>query len=310
MAVFSTLGMIAGGIGAAGAAAGALGAAALPAIASGAGLIGSGLAGAAGLAGEAAKWLNTPEGKALSDAVGADKAAQLKRQELERAQSEIEKGRTFESTEAEKASQRISERERLAREGTSTEAEKTRGFTSLEDQKAYERISERERLAREGTSTEAEKTRGFTSTEAEKAYQRQLEELKKQQEFALGTEERARLERGEGIKRGQEMLSGGESQFMSETAQASPELAAMQKALGEQTSEDVQKLRGETAAGLTQRGVRGAQAGTVLGRTMGEYRKGRERDVAQMALDEAKQRREARTSYLGQKALTGARGAI
>jgi hypothetical protein len=107
------------------------------------------------------------------------------------------------------------------------------------------------------------------------------------------------------------MYAQGDDQIMNETAAGmSPELQKVQSDIQSGTAEDIARGTGEMQKNLAQQGVRGGQAATALNRGVGTMRTTGMRDVNQMALDEANNKKAIRTAYMQNKALTGQKAAL
>lgn len=294
--------VVSGAVALGGAALGALGAGAAGLSAAAASTIaGLGTAGVAALAGAApgvleaaGTFLESPIGKGLADYVGADKAAQLAREQAEGKNIESELNRVWQSAEAELGRDFTEKLKQEQLTFQSTEAEKGRGFTAEEAQLRRGFTAEQAALQRTQQAQLQRRGQEFATEEAQRGRQ-----------FALGGEERARQERVGLRARGEEIARTGEERFLKETERETPELTALRRGLREEATEDIARARGETRAALAAKGVRGAQAGTILGRTIGQLRKEKERDISRLGLEEARRRREARTGFFAQKGRAG-----
>lgn len=104
-------------------------------------------------------------------------------------------------------------------------------------------------------------------------------------------------------------LPGAESAFLSATEQQSPELAQMRKDIQSGADENIQRAMSEYGAGLSKEGVHGGQAGTLMGRQIGNLRTQAGRDINQLAYQDYQNRLNQKLGYLGGKAGTAQKAA-
>ena len=95
----------------------------------------------------------------------------------------------------------------------------------------------------------------------------------------------------------------GEKQFMNEANTALPELQQARTDIANQGTEAQQQLSGQLQANMARQGVRGGQASTIQGRAMGQQGTDMQRQINQMAVNEATNRQAQRLDYTSQKGL-------
>jgi hypothetical protein len=102
----------------------------------------------------------------------------------------------------------------------------------------------------------------------------------------------------------QDQFNQAEPQFEKEANTSLPEIEQMkQDAINEAT--DAQRLnRRQIEATMARQGVRGGQAAILENRALGEQNRDLQRDINQLAYNEAANRQQARLGYYSQKALT------
>lgn len=107
------------------------------------------------------------------------------------------------------------------------------------------------------------------------------------------------------IGRGKEQMGQGEQQFLTESGQPLAELTAAKQAALAGGGEAIQQAGREMATQNALGGVRGGQATLLQNRGMGQMATEQQRNLDNMALDEANRRREMRGQYFGNKARAG-----
>ncbi len=179
--------------------------------------------------------------------------------------------------------------EKLAKEQgfSAGEAEKTRGFTAGESDKQ-----------RAFSSGESEKERAARTAVQELIGAQNIGLQKSKQDYELD-----RLK--ESLARAQMMSDQGENQLMGQLGSPLPELQRLQDDIlsGSTSAQDQQ--RKQMSLALRQQGVHGGQAANLLGRSMGTLNQNLNKDVNQLAYDEALNRRKAATDFYSQKAQSG-----
>ena len=94
-----------------------------------------------------------------------------------------------------------------------------------------------------------------------------------------------------------------DEQFENETGQPLKELQAVHEDFANQNLEAQQQYSKQLNSELAKQGVRGGQAATLQARGMGQLNTDLQRQINELALNEANQRRNLRTNYYQQKAL-------
>jgi len=154
--------------------------------------------------------------------------------------------------------------------------------------------------ANEQRKLEIERDLGQQGIDINKAVQEEAERFGKARTTAYG----------DVMGRAGTAAAEGEAGLTAATSQPLPELEQAKKDLLEGQSEALSKGTSQLGANLAMQGVRGGQAATLLGRGTGEITQGAMKDINQMALSDAEQRRAATIAYQQQKALTGVAGGL
>lgn len=102
----------------------------------------------------------------------------------------------------------------------------------------------------------------------------------------------------------QDQFNEAEPQFQYEANTALPELAKLQQDVIDENTEAQRANRRQIEATMARQGVRGGQAAILENRALGEQSRDVQRDINQLAYNEAANRQNARLNYYNQKALT------
>ena len=138
----------------------------------------------------------------------------------------------------------------------------------------------------------------------------QKEMLGSQQKY--GTEERLAQQAYQQMMdqaaraKGQELMSGAESQLMQETSSAPPELQKLMQDIANNATRAQADAAKQGNLALAQQGVRGGSAAILSQRAAGDLSQKMGQDANKLAYDDVVRRSSERTKYLGQKGATGA----
>jgi hypothetical protein len=102
----------------------------------------------------------------------------------------------------------------------------------------------------------------------------------------------------------QDQFNEAEPQFQFEANTALPELAKLQQDVIDENTDAQRANRRQIEATMARQGVRGGQAAILENRALGEQSRDVQRDINQLAYNEAANRQNARLNYYNQKALT------
>ena len=102
----------------------------------------------------------------------------------------------------------------------------------------------------------------------------------------------------------QNQFNEAEPQFQNEANTQLPELAKLQQDVIDQNTDAQRANRRQIEATMARQGVRGGQAAILENRALGEQSRDLQRDINQLAYNEAANRQQARLNYYNQKALT------
>lgn len=102
----------------------------------------------------------------------------------------------------------------------------------------------------------------------------------------------------------QNQFNEAEPQYQQEANTALPELAKLQQDTLDQNTEAQRLNRRQIEATMARQGIRGGQAGILENRALGEQARDAQRDINQLAYNEALNRQNSRLGYYSQKALT------
>ena len=102
----------------------------------------------------------------------------------------------------------------------------------------------------------------------------------------------------------QDQFNEAEPQFQQEANTALPELAKLQQDTLDQNTEAQRLNRRQIEATMARQGIRGGQAGILENRALGEQARDAQRDVNQLAYNEALNRQNSRLGYYSKKALS------
>jgi hypothetical protein len=170
-----------------------------------------------------------------------------------------------------------------------------------------------------GDNTEAkrmEQERGFIFQEgmAKSDFERAMEkfraEVQARREDETTAYERMLEQKKSDIDRSSGIMSDAEARLFSETESELPELGVLRDSILQGATKEQEMARNAMRANLAQSGVRGGQAATLLNRGTGELNQELIKDLNQLSYDEALNRRQTRSNYLGNKASTGAAGVV
>jgi len=109
----------------------------------------------------------------------------------------------------------------------------------------------------------------------------------------------------ESIARGESQMGEGESSLMASLDEANPELAQQEADLRSGNAKALQDTTGQISSNLARQGVRGGQAATLLGRSVGEMGTTAQKDINQMKFQDADTRAAQKRAYLASKAGRG-----
>lgn len=107
------------------------------------------------------------------------------------------------------------------------------------------------------------------------------------------------------LKRADNVLTTGETAFFNGLNQPNSYLNVIGQDLKDNTNDMLITGRNQINAGLTQQGIRGGQAGTLLSRAVGDMTNQANQDYNQMMYDDINQRKNLQTAYNQAKALAG-----
>ena len=102
----------------------------------------------------------------------------------------------------------------------------------------------------------------------------------------------------------QNQFNSAEPQYQQEAYTQLPELQQLIKDIAEQTTETQRGNLRQINANLAQQGVRGGQAAILANRALGQTTREAQRDINNLAYNEAANRQNSRLNYYSQKALT------
>ena len=102
----------------------------------------------------------------------------------------------------------------------------------------------------------------------------------------------------------QDQFSQAEPEFQNEANTQLPELAKLQQDIADANTEAQRANRRQIEATMARQGVRGGQAAILENRALGETSRDMQRDINQLAYDDASNRQNARLNYYQQKALS------
>lgn len=102
----------------------------------------------------------------------------------------------------------------------------------------------------------------------------------------------------------QNQFNEAEPQYQQEANTQLPELQQLMKDIAEQTTETQRGNLRQINANLAQQGVRGGQAAILANRALGQTTREAQRDINNLAYNEAANRQNSRLNYYSQKALT------
>lgn len=107
------------------------------------------------------------------------------------------------------------------------------------------------------------------------------------------------------IKRGQADEASGEKSLLDETSGSSPELDALKNSIATNSTVAQQNQLGQTNAALSQQGVRGPRAATIMGRAAGDLNRNLNADLTDKTYQEYVRKNNIRTGYFSNKAKAG-----
>lgn len=102
----------------------------------------------------------------------------------------------------------------------------------------------------------------------------------------------------------QNQFNIAEPQYQEEAYTQLPELQQLIKDIADQTTETQRANLRQINANLAQQGVRGGQAAILANRALGQTTRDAQRDINNLAYNEAANRQNSRLNYYSQKALT------
>lgn len=130
---------------------------------------------------------------------------------------------------------------------------------------------------------------------------------RKLQEMLFGTKQKTV---DSAIAQGQGQMASAEGAFTEANSAPPPELTAYQDAIRQGATREQEQAQNTFKNQLSQQGVRGGQAATLLNRATGEFNQGLSKDVNQVALDAALERQRNKSNFYGNKAATGQKAAL
>jgi hypothetical protein len=105
--------------------------------------------------------------------------------------------------------------------------------------------------------------------------------------------------------RGGQQQQAGEASFLNETGAPLAELGQAKQDVLSGGAEGLNQASGQMAANLATGGVRGGQAATQMRRGIGQMGTDTQRQINEMAVNDAQSRRQMRGGFFGQKASAG-----
>ncbi len=123
--------------------------------------------------------------------------------------------------------------------------------------------------------------------------------------FAQDTQAARQKAYEEAISRGAGQMGEGEAGFMADVNTANPELAQQQADILSGNAKGLQQASGQMSANLASQGIRGGQAGTLLGRATGEMGTAAQKDINAMRYTDAATRAAEKRAYEAAKAGRG-----
>ena len=124
-----------------------------------------------------------------------------------------------------------------------------------------------------------------------------LGEQKRQFNVGLGSSDVLRKAYQEAIGKAEGGFGESEKKFYDTTGKTPEELLQLKQDIAEGSAEGIQSATGQIESSLAKQGVRGGQAGTLLGRATGKMGTEAQRDINRVIAQDASQRQAQRAGY-------------